>query len=105
MFQICQRLIDLLVAITLRDQAFELDAPLLRHLKHFVDVIGLPARHPGDGDFPGDEVTAADRERPAAQAADNRRRAAGPGRLNDLIRGLGVADRFEGFIDTARRSI
>ena len=74
MLQIIQRLVDLLVPIALRDQALELDASLLVHLKYFVDVVGLPARHPGDGDFPGNEVAAADRERAARQTADDRRR-------------------------------
>ena len=78
MLQIIQRLVDLLVTIALCDQVPELDAPLMGHLKYFIDIVGLPARHPGDGDFPGDEVAAADGERAAAQAADDRCRAAGP---------------------------
>ena len=75
MLQIMQRPVDLLVTIALCDQALELDAALLRHLKYFIDIVGSPARHPGDDDFPGNEVAAADRERAARQTADDRRRA------------------------------
>src|SRR5581483_6778257 len=99
--QIGQRLVDLLRAITFRDQALELDASLDRHLENFLHVVGLAARYTGDSDLAGNEVAAADRERPAAQAADDRRRAARPRRLNDLIGGFRVADRLEGFVDAA----
>ncbi len=66
MLQIRERLVDLIVAITLRNQIFQLDPAQLRHLEHFFDVVGLPALHAGDGDLPRDEVAAADRKRPAA---------------------------------------
>lgn len=101
MFQIRQSFVDLFVAVAFADQAFQFDAPELRHLKDFLDIVGLSARHTRDRDLACDEVAAADRERPAAETADDRRRTAGPGGLNDLVGGLGIADRFEGFIDAA----
>ena len=99
MFQIRQRLINLVVTVTFRNQALQLDPPQLRHLKNLFDIVGLPARYARNGNFTRDEVPAAYRKRSAAQAADDCRRAARPGRLNDLVGGLGITDRFERFID------
>ena len=43
MLQIFQGFVDLLVGVTLGDELLQFDPALLRHLKHFVDVVGLPA--------------------------------------------------------------
>src|SRR5882672_2755168 len=101
MLQIRQRFVDLIVAIIFRDQALQLDPAERRHLKNFFDVIGLAARYTGDRYLTGDKTTAADRERPVAQTADDRCRATGTGRLYDLVGSLWVADRFECLVDAA----
>ena len=101
MFEIRQRFVELIVTITLGDQALELDTAELGHLKDFFDVVGLPARYAGNRDLAGDEVAAADRERSAAEAADDRRRAARASGLNDLVGGFRIADRLESFVDAA----
>src|SRR5688572_14324483 len=101
MFQIGQRFIDLVVAITLRNQTLQFDSSLFGHLEHFFDVVRLPARHAGNGDLSGDEVAAADRKRSAAQPADDRGRPAWTRGLDDLIASLGITDGLERLIDPA----
>ena len=64
--KIRQGLIDLIVAIRFRYQALEFDSAGRRHLEHFLDIVGLPARHARDGDLARDEATAADGERAVA---------------------------------------
>src|SRR6185436_5281233 len=103
--EIGQRFIDLVVSIALGDQILELDATLHGHLKNLFHVVGLAARHPGDGNFPGDEIAAANREGAAPEPADDRRRAARPRHLNDLVRRFWIADRYECFVDTALREL
>ena len=66
MLQILQSLIDLIVSIRFRNETLELDPARGRHLKHFLDIMGSPARHPGDGDFARDKAAAADGERAVA---------------------------------------
>src|SRR5919106_666097 len=82
MLQIRQRFIDLIVAVTLRDKTLQFDPAELRHLKYFFDVVRLTARYSGYRDFTGDEIAAADRKRPIAQAANDCCRTAGPRCLN-----------------------
>jgi hypothetical protein len=62
MLQILQSFVDLIVPIRLRNEALKFDPTGLRHLKNFLDVVGLPARHSCNGDLARDETPAADGE-------------------------------------------
>jgi len=63
--EIRQCFVDLIVAVAFGDQIFEFDSAARRHLKNLFDIVGLAARYPRDGNFPSDEIAAADREWPA----------------------------------------
>ena len=46
MLKIRQRVVELIITIRLGDQVLELDTAKLGHLENFLDIVGLPARHP-----------------------------------------------------------
>src|SRR5262245_27935308 len=65
-FKIAQRLVDLVVAVRFCNETFEFDPAGRCHLKHLLDIKGLPARDPRNGNLAGDETAAADDERAVA---------------------------------------
>ena len=101
MLEIRQGLIDFIVSVRFRNQAFEFDPTRCRHLEHFFDIMSLPARYTCNGDLTGDKTAAADGERAVAQTADNRCGAARSRRLNDLIGGFRIADGLECLVHAA----
>src|SRR5687767_11082903 len=94
-FQVVESFVDFLERIPLGYQTRNIDSLVTHHVQHFNDVRGPAKRDSCDFDFLHGKTPVTNREGHFSQPADNRRRTAGSGGLDDLIGSLGAPESFE----------